>query len=291
MTENTVTPLLDRRFKLGECPVWDEIEQALYFTDITACTLFRYDWQSKDLKSWSLPEECGSFGLRKAGGAVLALRSSVQTFDFASGKLTKTLCSIAEEASRPDNRLNDGKVGPDGRFWVGSIDDRPVREPVAALYRVEADGAYTRVLDGVTGSNGLAWSPNGRVMYHADTTTREVHVYDYDLATGNISNRLLFHHFDETTGLPDGAAMDAEGYYWSAGVRGGRLNRIAPDGSIDRYVEMPMRFPTMPCFGGPDLKTLFVTSLDRGTDDDPNAGMLCTLRVDVPGTLGTRFAG
>src|SRR5579885_2514633 len=122
-----IQPLLDRRFALGECPVWDEVEQAVFFVDITARELLRFDWRSRELKSWTLPEECGSFGLRHAGGAVVALRSSVRLFDFATGQCTRTLCTLEEEAARPTNRLNDGKVAPDGRFWVGSIDDRPVR--------------------------------------------------------------------------------------------------------------------------------------------------------------------
>jgi sugar lactone lactonase YvrE len=284
-------PVLDRRFALGECPVWDEREQALYFVDITAKQLHRLGWPSRDLTSWTLPEECGSFGLRQAGGAVLALRSSVRLFDFASGQCTRTLCTIAEEAARSTNRLNDGKVAPDGRFWVGSIDDRPVREPVAALYRIDADGSYTRVQDGITGSNGLAWSPDGRTMYHADTSARVTYVYEYDPSGGQATNRRVFFTFDETTGFPDGAAMDVEGCYWVAGVRGGRLNRIRPDGVLDSFVELPVRFPTMPCFGGPDMRTVFVTSLDRGQADDPRGGSLYSLRVDVPGTPATRFAG
>ncbi|MGH2365081.1 MAG: SMP-30/gluconolactonase/LRE family protein [Chloroflexota bacterium] len=286
-----VTPLLERRFTLGECPVWDEREQALYFTDITARTIHRYDWSRHDLRGWTLPEECGSFGLRAAGGAIVAQRASVHLFDFASGRLTRTLCAMPDEVARPTNRLNDGKVAPDGRFWVGSIDDRPQRQPVAALYRVDADGTCARMRDGITGSNGLAWSPDGRVMYHADTSAREVSAYDYDVASGGIANRRTFHTFTEVTGFPDGAAMDAEGYYWVAGVRGGRVNRLAPDGTLERYIEVPVRFPTMPCFGGPDLRTLFITSLDRGTADDPQGGTLYTLGVDVPGLPGARFAG
>lgn len=289
--DSGATPLLEARFDLGESPVWDEIEQALYFVDITAHTLHRYDWRSKALRSWQLPEVCGSMGLRRAGGAVVGLRASVHLFDFERGQLTKQLCSLPEEEGRPTNRLNDGKVAPDGRFWVGSMDERPEREAVAALYRIEPDGSYARAVDQIRLSNGLAWSPDGTVMYHADTVTCEVHAYDYDVRTGEVRQPRMFHAFDEAGGMPDGAAMDVEGFYWIAGARAGRLHRIAPDGTLERSLELPVRCPTMPCFGGPDMRTIFVTSMDRQLADDPKAGMVLTVRVEVPGLPAARFAG
>ena len=291
MADPKITLLSDAHYELGEGPVWNEAEQALYWTDINAKVIHRYDWRTKAFSEWRLPDICGSLGFRKDGSGVVAFRTSLNLFDFKTGKVGKQLCDITEEHAHPQNRLNDGKIGPDGRYWVGSIDDRPVREPIAALYCIEADGSYRMVQDKLLGSNGLAWSPDGKTMYHSDTGVREAYAYDYDVKTGQATNRRLFYKFDETTGFPDGAAMDAEGYYWSAGVRGGRINRVSPAGKIERFVKTPMQFPTMPCFCGPDLTTIAVTSLDRGQGGDPEGGKIYLVEAGIKGMLGDRFAG
>jgi sugar lactone lactonase YvrE len=293
MAAPMIAPLLDTRFTLGEGPVWDEVEQALFFTDIPARTIHRYDWRSRELRSWKLPEQCGGLGLRRDGkGAVVAQRFTVELLDFATGKVSP-LSVIAEEQARPHYRFNDAKVGPDGRFWLGSLDDRRggIRKLAGVLYRIEADGSYQGMVEGIGLTNGLAWSPDGRIMYHADFTLKAVRAYDYDLDSGDIANERVFCQLDDTTGWPDGAAVDIEGYYWSAGFSAGRLNRIGPDGKIERQIDLPVRFPTMPCFCGPDLKTLAVTSLIHPMEQNPDAGKILAFRVDVPGTLGTRFRG
>ena len=288
-----ITPLLPTRFTLGESPVWDADEQALYFTDIAGHAIHRYDWASKQLShSWTTPHECGSLGLRQGGkGLVVAQKYTVELLDFASGQFT-VLAHVKEEEARTNFRFNDGKVGPDGRFWVGSLDSRfgGIRRLNGVLYRIEANGAYKAMVDGIGLTNGLAWSPDGKTMYHADFTLKAVRAYDYDVKTGDIDNERVFIQLDDTTGWPDGAAMDAEGCYWSAGFRGGRINRIGPDGKIRDVIELPVRFPTMPCFCGPDLKTLVCTSLVHPTEPE-GGGTIFTMRVDVPGTLVPRFLG
>jgi sugar lactone lactonase YvrE len=278
--------LIDTPLKVGEGPCWDDATGTLLFVDIQAPCLYRYDPTTAKLARFEMPSSIGSFGLCPDGRAVVALRSGVHLFDFSTGKLEFL---VHPEPERTTNRLNDGKVGPDGAFWVGSMDDRPEKEPVAALYRVDATGGSVRVRDGLTVSNGLAWSPDGTRMFHTDSRQRFVQTYDFDAAVGTISGQQTIRLLEEDEGRPDGGACDAEGFYWSAGVSAGRLNRIAPDGRIDRVVALPVEAPTMPCFGGPDGKTLYVTSLASNRSGTPQSGTLLSFRIDVAGAKIARF--
>lgn len=286
-TERPATrAVIDFPLQLGEGPCWSAGEGALYFIDIMAPALFRLDLASNAVRRWPMPRTIGSFGLAADGRIVVALRDGVYLFTPETGALALL---ASPEPDRPGNRLNDGKVGPDGCFWVGSMDDRPQKEPVAALYRITPDGDIRRVAEGMTISNGLAWSPDGRLMYHADSRGPYVQVFDFDARTGNASRPRRLVTLDEAEGRPDGGACDAEGYYWSAGVSAGCLNRIARDGTIERKVMLPVAAPTMPCFGGPDMKTLFVTSLTRTIDGQARPGGVIAFDVDVPGVPVARF--
>lgn len=283
----TVTPLIDLPLGVGEGPTWDAATGRLLFVDILAPALFRLDPASGALERFDMPSAIGSFGLCPDGRAIVALKTGIFLYDFA----TRGFAPFAEspEAQVRTNRLNDGKVGPDGRFWVGSMHDRTPREPTAALYRVDPDGTVTKHRDGLTVSNGLAWSPDGRTMYHSDSSQTWLEAFDYDLATGSISNRRRIRTLADAEGRPDGAACDAEGFYWSAGVSAGCLNRIAPTGEIVEKLILPLPAPTMPCFGGADRRTLFVTSLTTDRTGEKVAGTLVSLRVDVAGAPVARF--
>ena len=165
------------------------------------------------------------------------------------------------EPDRPRTRLNDGKVGPDGAFWVGTMDDSgSPREPLGTLYRVHPSGTVEPKVSGLRVSNGLAFAADGRTMFHADTGGPWIDRWDFDPATGAIANRTRI----VTTGRPDGAATDEEGGYWSADVGAARLNRYNRAGDLIAAYDVPVAAPTMPCFGGRDLRTLFVTSLRTG---------------------------
>ncbi len=281
-----VESLIDIPLGTGEGPCWDAASGMLYFVDIPAPALYRLDPRTRRLDRFAMPGAIGSFGLTADGRAIVALRQGVHLFDFRTGKLDFLVHPEPEPAT---NRLNDGKVGPDGRFWVGSMDDRPEKAPVAALYRVDWDGKATRMAENLIVSNGLAWSPDGKTLYHSDSRQRFLQAFDYDLASGSISNRRQVRTFEDAEGRPDGAAMDSEGFYWSAGVSAGCLNRVAPDGTIERKVKLPLAAPTMPCFGGDDLKTLYVTSLTSDRLGEKQAGTLVTFRVDVAGAPVGRF--
>jgi sugar lactone lactonase YvrE len=257
-------PLNDVQCALGEGPVWDDRAGVLYQADILNRTIHRFDPSGGPNQSWSFPSTVGSLGLTASGKLVVALQHTVGIFDPTDGSW-RAIAEIEAEKGN-DTRLNDGKVGPDGAFWVGTMDDRPTRprQPIAALYRVTADGTVTRVFDGLEVSNGLAFSPDGKTMFHSDSSGCWLDRLDFDPATGRATNRRRIATFDEAKGRPDGGATDAEGNYWSAGVSAARLNKIAPDGRLLEQIDVPVGAPTMPCFGGKDLRTLFVTSLRDG---------------------------
>ncbi|HET8726575.1 MAG TPA: SMP-30/gluconolactonase/LRE family protein [Alphaproteobacteria bacterium] len=282
----TTTQLIDMPLQVGEGPVWDDRRNVLLFEDIPAPALFAYDPATGTLRRWEMPAPIGSFGLCEDGRVLVALRTGLHFFDLESGRIA---FFVHPEPDRPDNRLNDGKVGPDGRFWVGSMGAGADLGPTGALYRIDPDGSCARMLDGLIVSNGLAWSPDGRTLYHSDSRQRFLSAWDYNLATGDITNRRVLRSFEDADGRPDGAATDAEGYYWSAGVSAGCLNRIAPDGTIERKLILPVPAPTMPCFAGPDLRTLYVTSLTRAVDGRPVAGTLLRVECDVAGAPVGRF--
>lgn len=284
--------VLDISGEVLECPVWSERERALYWVDIVGRSLHRLDTASGTVRTWRLPEDIGSFALRMNGGAVLALRSGLYTFNFETGALAEI---VRADYDPKTTRFNDGKCDRVGRFWVGSMFE-PRTQPAAALYRLDPDRRLHRVVEGVTLANGLAFSPDNRTVYFADTPTRTIFTATYDGKTGAIGTRREFARFAEGKGRPDGAAMDAEGHYWVATIDVGRLSRFAPDGRLVQEIEVPTRWPTMMAFGGPDLRTLYVTSLryQRPADQlaaSPLSGSLFALDVDVPGLPEPRYAG
>jgi sugar lactone lactonase YvrE len=281
-----VTLRIDRPLALGESPVWDDREGVLWFADITGQLVLCLEPGLPDPRIFPMPAQVCSLGLATEGRLVVALRSGVHLFDPRSGDLEFL---VHPEPLPATNRLNDGKVGPDGNFWVGSLDDRPQRQPVAALYRVTPAGTADRIVSGLRCSNGLAWSPDGRRLYHSDSRGPFVQVFDFDAASGSATNPRRLLTLTEAQGLPDGAAVDVEGFYWSAGISAGVLNRISPAGEIVERIPLPVAAPTMPCFGGADMKTLFVTSLTSTRSGREEPGTVIALRTDVAGVPVGRF--
>lgn len=278
--------LIEFRLEIGESPVWDDRRGILWFVDILAPAVLSLDPASRKVRSFPMPAHVGSVSLALDGRLVVALRSGVHLFDPASNDLTFL---VHPEPDRPMNRLNDGKVGPDGCFWVGSMHDSTPRSPTGALYRVTPSGDCRRVLDGIKVSNGLAWSPDRATMYHADTRENSIKAFDFDTASGHLRNGRELITLTETQGLPDGAAVDDLGDYWSAGVTSGKLNRISPDGTLRESIALPVAAPTMPCFGGPDGRTLFITSLTSHRGGETQHGTLVAFRSDTTGRPLPRF--
>ena len=281
---------------LGESPFWHPQEQQLYWCDIPGRFINCWNPVSEQHRQWPVPSEPGSMAPLLGGGLLVAMRDGLWRFDPDTG----TREAVASPPYDPgQQRFNDGKADAQGRLWVGTIDDR--RLPQAALYCFVPDRPagqrLQRAADGVTVSNGLAFSADGHRLYWSDTKAHQVTVFDLDPSTGGLSNRQLFKQFEPRAdgqplaqygGRPDGAAVDAEGAYWVAMFEGQRLLRLAADGTELAELKLPVRCPTMPCFGGPDLKTLYITTAreNRPADElavQTLAGCVLRLEVSVPG--------
>lgn len=289
--QHAFAPVLDFSAALGECPLWSVAEQALYFVDIKRCLIHRFDPATAALGTMELPEEVGCIGLAEGGGFIAGLRSGLWRID-ADGKLLRKLADNPEDQAI--SRFNDGGVDPAGRFIAGTVDE--TREKgIASLYRYDSRG-LTRLAGGLLTSNGVAFSPDGRRLYHSDTLRYTLYACDYDVATGEATNRQVFARFGSETdkGRPDGGAVDAEGCYWTALFEGGRVQRYAPDGKLLAEYPVPAKCPTMIAFGGPDLTTLYCTSASIGRSDEelteyPLSGALFSLRTDVAGLARPLF--
>lgn len=289
-----VVCVLDARAALGECPVWSPEEQALYWIDTLGRSLNRFDPVSGANHSWEMPADIGCCALREKGGLMVGLRGGFHLFDPGTGDLTPFHMI---DSARPEIRLNDGRCDRAGRFWAGTVRTPP--EPgnaCAALYRLDSNGSCERMVDGLMISNGLAFSPDDRTLYLSDShpSVQTIWAFDFDLEVGAITNRRVFATTHDLSGRPDGAAVDSEGFYWSANVDGGKLVRFAPNGRLDRIIPMPVSKPSMCSFGGPDLNVLFVTSIrpDKvSRREEPMAGGIFAFDARVKGLLEPKFRG
>lgn len=290
--QHDIQPLGAHRCLLGESPLWHPAEQVLYAVDIPGRQVLRWRPGAETPDVWPQDAEPGCIAARSGGGVLVARRDGLWALNTVSG----AQALLAPPPYDPARlRFNDGKVDPAGRVWIGSISD--AREPEAALYRLD-DAGFVAQVSGLTTSNGLAWSPDGRRMHWSDTKAHRIYVADFDAATGVLSSPRVFAEFKQRVpgeaygGRPDGAAMDAEGCYWAAMFEGGCLLRIAPTGEVLQRVGLPVSCPTMVTFGGADLRTLFVTTArdKRPAEEiarEPLAGAVLQLRVEVPGLPAT----
>jgi sugar lactone lactonase YvrE len=285
--------VLDIKASLGECALWSHTDGALWWVDINAPSLNRFDPATGANVAMPMPESIGSFAFRpRDGGFVLALRSGLWFAD-ASGRPTRRIAAAPYDPAH--HRFNDGRCDRQGRFLAGYMNENRDAN-TAALYRLDPDLAFTRVLDDMMISNGLGFSPDGRTMYHADTPTRTVRAFDYDVASGAPSNPRVFARWTAEGDRPDGCTVDSAGCYWSAFYRGGKVVRIAPDGRTLAEFPVPAMCPTMCALGGPDLRTLYVTTARQQRDEEelarlPQSGGIFAMRVDVPGLPEPAFAG
>lgn len=278
MIEADVQWLVRERFGVGESPVWDSATARLFWCDIPAGKIHALEPASGRRQLWQFDEPVPSFGLATAGRLVVALRNDVILFDPMTGR-REVVAHI--DHAKPDMRLNDGKVGPDGAFWVGSMDANPAGTPAAKLYRVAPGGEVSVIAHDIAISNGLAWNGTGTLLYHSDSRgSMWLDCWDFDAASGAVSNRRRLRDHDEANGRPDGGACDMAGTYWSAGPSASRINRFSAAGDLLGWVGVPLKFPTMPCFGGPDLRTVYVTSLD--SREEGRDGIV-QFRVETPG--------
>ncbi|MCQ0986065.1 SMP-30/gluconolactonase/LRE family protein [Jiella marina] len=285
--------LVDVKTTLGEGPVWDVDQQRLYFIDSFDGRVFRTTAEGSQIRAWDVPGKIGSMVLRKNGeGAIVSLESGFHTLDFKTGEVERI---HDPEPEKTANRLNDGKADRRGRFFAGSMDTME-EGPSGALYRLDPDFSVTKVDDGIICSNGPCFSPDDKTFYFTDTWTGEIWAYDYDVDTGDLSNRRTFAKVDTSGGgAADGSTVDAEGYVWNALVYDSKLVRYAPDGTVDRVIEMPVKKVTSVNFGGPNLDILYVTSmakppLPRFPGDGPLRGSLFAIHdLGIKGVPEPRF--
>lgn len=290
MTGIAIETAVESSSKVGEGAVWDVLNQVLWWVDIPAGLVHRLDPSDGTNQSKDFGEPVGCLALRDGSGMVLAAKSGYWTYDWDSG-LRHHLCD--PEAHLPGNRFNDGTTDARGRFWAGTMNDAGGTAPKGSFYRMDTDFSVMRWKGGIWTTNGMAFSPDGRVMYFSDSNpqVRTIWAADYDLDTGTPHNERVFFDTRAVSGRPDGGTVDADGCYWQAGVSGGQLYRITPAGKLDMTIDMPIEKPSKPMFGGPDLKTLFVTSIGAGYEDAQSGNLFAVTGHGCQGLPQWSFAG
>ncbi len=299
MTWHAVTP---EPSELGESPFWHPHEQLLYWVDIPAQKIMRANVYMGTVQSWPMPTEPGCIAPAASGGLVIALRDGIYRARAWGGALTLLHAASHDTLT---TRFNDGKADSLGRFWAGTIYE-PRGRAAAALFSLDCrDGrapTLQRMADKATVANGLAWSPDAKTVYWSDTPRHIIQAWDWDVDSNVMARQRVFHQFPMKPagwadgahgsanygGRPDGAEVDSQGNYYVAMFEGGRLLKFAPGGELLADIATPVRCPTMPCFGGDDLKTLYLTTARHNRsakelDDMPDSGCVFSMRVDVPG--------
>lgn len=287
--------VVDARNAVGESPVWLAAEQALYWVDIEARGLYRWDAGSNHIRCWTTPERPGCIAPHSGGGWVCAMETGLfWLMPGERGNLQSTLCAAVDHA-RPGMRFNDGRCDRQGRLVVGTmVMDMASAVDAGALYGCQREGKLRKLVDGLVVPNGLAFSPDGSTMYLSDSHPRvqQVWAFDYDSGSGTPSNRRLFVDMTGLPGRPDGAAVDEDGCYWSCANDAGQIHRFTPRGRLDRSLDLPVKKPAMCAFGGARLDTLYVTSIRPvGVDisDQPLAGGMFALHPGVKGLPESPF--
>ena len=270
--------IADYQCVTGEGPLWHPDEGRLYWLDIPKGRMFRYDPSTGKHEQVYEGEPVGGFTIQADGALLLfGARGSVRTW--REGKLTTVVEELPDERS---SRFNDVIADPAGRVYCGTM---PTPDRLGRLYRLDADGRITRLLDGIGCSNGMGFTPDRKRMYYTDSTKREIYLFDYDQETGALTNQRLFVRTPEGEGIPDGMTVDAEGCVWSARWDGSCLVRYTPDGREAGRVTFPAKQVSCPTFGGADYGDLYVTTAG-GHDkakNGPGAGSLYRLRPGVKG--------
>lgn len=278
--------VVDGRNVLGESAVWDWRADRFLWVDIEGAALFRLDPATALVERHPMPERIGALALRGAGGLVLALASGFAFYDPATMELER----LPSPDPGPGNRFNDARCDRAGRLWAGAMTEGDGRR--ASLYRLDPDLTWHEARSGIGTSNSICVSPDGRLLYFADSRDPTIHVHDLS-ADGRLSAP---RPFAASPAIPDGSTVDAEGCLWNACWNDGSVIRYRPDGRVDRRIALPVRKPTSCAFGGPELRTLFVTSATWDLTPaeragQPRAGGVFAIDLDVPGLPEPTFAG
>ena len=297
--------LADVRDQVGESPVWSVAEQALYWVDIEGRLIRRFDWATRRLCNWTLPERVGCIALHADGGLIAAMETGIYRVltDSAGDPTgdptahptadpTPARTDLLHPVSFPHEgmRFNDGRCDREGRFWVSSmVRDMSLAAAQGSLYRLDANGLAAAQVSGLITGNGLGLSPDGRTLYLSDSHPTVQRVWAFDLGLdGSLSGRREFIDMNPHPGRPDGAAVDAEGGYWICANDAGLIHRFTPDGRLDRSLAVPVSKPSMCAFGGPGLDRLFVTSIRPASMGPEEARLAGAVFVLDPGVRGLR---
>ncbi|NQZ33835.1 MAG: SMP-30/gluconolactonase/LRE family protein [Oceanospirillaceae bacterium] len=285
----TADTLLHCQNSLGESPVWCTEQQALFWIDIRQSSLHRL--KDKIHSSYSLTDSVTAFAAATNGQFIAATNTGFNSLALTDEIAVQQSIQPFLENSN-DFRMNDAALDRQGRFWSGSIQAPPGNDDATGtLYRLQHN-QHCAVLEGFCSQNGLAWSPDGRIMYVSDShpSTASIWRYDFNIETGTPTNKTLFADQSLLKGRPDGATVDTDGCYWIAASDVGQILRLTPAGEIDAIVNVPTKHVTNICFGGPQLKTMFITT-QRYLNPNEQAGNLFVLETDYQGIAETAYRG
>lgn len=279
---------------LGEVPIWDAEGNRLWWLDVSRARLQALEVSTGRHEMYQLPgSTAGGWAFRQSGGAIVALDSGLHVF--SSGDPGPIIASVPPDELKASHRVNESAVDSRGRLWLGTM-NRTLHTPTGGLHRVGTDGSVTRILDGITTPNGLCFDPSDTVMYFSDSALRVIWAFDFDAHEGLLLRRRAFCDLKDQPGMPDGAAVDSEGFLWSACFGASRIIRIDPLGRIDRIICLPVEKVTSLAFGGSHLCTLYITTASGKLTGDqlaaqPLAGGLFAMDVGVGGLLQPKYAG
>lgn len=284
--------ILDCQNHHGEGIFWNSSDQCIWWTDIEGHCIWSYEPASGQSAHYPMDDRVCCFAPRQSGGLIIGFADRLSLFELNTGR--EELIQRFE----PDNaatRVNDGRTDRQGRFVVGGMNEK-TGDADSSLIRVDADLNVSVLIRGIACANSTCFSPDGNILYFADTPDREIIAFDYDSDTGNVSNRQVHCSFSAEPGLPDGSCVDANGGVWNAEWEGRRVVRVNTDGEIDQIIEVPVWKPTCCAFGGPDLDTLYITTSRLMSDEqalanEPQSGGLFAVKPGVRGVLDTPFAG
>ena len=284
--------IVDCKNRHGEGIFWNPSDGLVWWTDIEGCALWSFDPSTSKSASHAMSERVCCFAPRASGGVIVAYADRVVLID----PLTKNETLLTRfEPENPQTRLNDGRTDRQGRLIVGGMNEVSGK-PDSSVICIDTDLSVRKIIDHVSCANSTCFSPDGATMFFADTPDREILAYDYDTHAGSISRRRVHASFKDEPGLPDGSCVDADGGVWNAEWEGRRVVRVAPDGTIDRTIDVPVWKPTCCAFGGPDLDTLFITTSRLMSDEaalttEPESGGLFAVKPGNRGVIDTPFNG
>lgn len=284
--------VVDCRNEHGECVLWNPEDGLVWWTDIQGRALFSFDPATSEVKKRDMGERVCCFAPRSSGGFIVAFADRISLLSESNGAET----IIADfETDNPDTRLNDGRTDRQGRLIVGGMNE-VTGAANSSVISVDTDLTVRTLIDGVSCANSTCFSADGSTMFFADTPDREIVAFDYDQTSATVSNRRVLASFADEPGLPDGSCVDSDGGVWNAEWEGHRVVRVAPDGTIDKIIDVPVWKPTCCAFGGPDLDTLYITTSRLMSDDaalekEPTSGGLFAVKPGFRGVPDTPFNG